>query len=192
MTDYCTTADLKLAGRLDIAGTEYDTALASIITAMSRWIDRFCKLPENGFAPAADATRYYGDDDVRSSVLRLDAPLASLTSVSNGLGVALTAAQYRLWPRNAEYANQIHLLSGAVWSFAIDGEIAVAGRWGMATAVPPTIKEACVMLSAWTFKRYQAGLADATANVDLGQLVYSEGIPKQVQFLLQGFRWTVI
>ena len=48
------------------------------------------------------------------------------------------------------------------------------------------------MLTAWTYKRYTVGLQDATANLDLGQLVYSEGVPKQVQMLLQGYRWTVL
>jgi hypothetical protein len=62
----------------------------------------------------------------------------------------------------------------------------------MATSTPPVVKEATAMLTAWTFKRYMAGLQDATASVELGQLMYAEGIPKQVQFLLQGYRWTVL
>lgn len=192
MTDYCALEDVKQTGRLDVAGDTYDVALRSIITAASRWIDRYCKLPVNGFAQSVSQTRYFDASSAHNEVLRLDAPLAAITSVTSGQGVALTSAQYRLWPRNAEYATQIHLLSGAQWSFSVDGEAVVVGKWGMATIVPPPVREACIMLTAWTFKRYQAGLADATASIDLGQLVYSEGVPKQVQYLLQGYRWIVI
>ena len=54
-----------------------------------------------------------------------------------------------------------------------------------ASVAPPNVMEAATMWSAYLVKRYQAALQDATANQDLGQLVYSEAIPKQVLALLR-------
>jgi hypothetical protein len=51
-----------------------------------------------------------------------------------------------------------------------------------------TVKEATVMLAAWLYKRYQAGLQDAANNVEIGQMMYSERMPKQVVALLAPFR----
>lgn len=192
MADYCAVVDLQAPGRLDITGTGYDSSLAELVTACSRWVDRYCKVPVNGFAQAATATRYYGQACVNGVRLHLDAPLLSVTTLVTGGGATLTSGQYRLQPRNGEYYSAIDLLSGVAWGWSIDGEIAVTGVWGMAATPPAPVKEATIMLAAWTFKRYLAGLQDATANLDLGQLLYSEGVPKQVQFLLSGYRWTVI
>jgi hypothetical protein len=192
MTDYCNLVDLQAPGRLDITGTGYDAVLGELVTASSRWIDRYCKVPVNGFAQSTAAVRYYGQAAVSGQRLHLDAPLLSVSALVTGGAATLTTGQYRLQPRNGEYYSAIELLSGVSWGWSIDGEIAVTGLWGMAATVPEPVREAAIMLTAWTYKRYAAGLQDATANLDLGQLLYSEGVPKQVQFLLQGYRWTVI
>ena len=192
MTDYCAIADVQMPGRLDIVGTNYDLTLSELVTACSRWVDRYCKVPENGFAQATAAIRYYGNGAVYANDLRLDAPLLSVTTLTNGNAAVLTSAQYRLLPRNADYFSRIGLLSGSGWQWAVDGEIAVTGLWGMATTPPAPVKEATIMLAAWLFKRYLAGLQDATANLDLGQLLYAKGMPEQVKTLLAGYRWTVL
>ena len=43
------------------------------------------------------------------------------------------------------------------------------------------------MFAGWMFKRYQAALSDATVNFDLGELTYSQAVPKQVIALLDPF-----
>ena len=50
------------------------------------------------------------------------------------------------------------------------------------------MKEATALFAAWLLKRYQAALQDATANFDLGQLTYSESVPKQVKALLTPYQ----
>lgn len=192
MADYCTTANIKGAGRLNITDSGYDTQLGEIITAASRWIDRFCAGDiVNAFAVGTDTTRYYSQDNLQGGTLFLDAPLLAVTSITNGDSAAVASNTYRLWPRNAPYYYQVRLLSTADgWAFDTDGEIAIVGKWGLALSgsTPEPIKEACAMLAAWMFKRYQAALADATANFDLGQLVYNEAMPKQVVALLEPYR----
>lgn len=175
-----------------MTGGNTNVALGELVTACSRWIDRYCKVPVNGFAQTATATRYYDDSRVFDGILMLDAPLLSVTTLVTGGGATLTSGQYRLQPRNAEYYSAIRLNSGVAWGWSLDGEIAVTGAWGMASSVPEPVREAAIMLTAWTYKRYTVGLQDVTANPDLGQLVYAKGMPEQVTTLLSGYRWTVI
>ncbi len=191
MTDYCAASDV--VNRLEITGSTYNTELAAIVTAASRAVDSYCRVPNNGFAQSADAVRYYGQADIATTeLLFLDAPIVSITSVVNGDGATLDASSYTLLPRNDAWYNQIKLKSSFAWRFATDGEIAITGKWGKATSVPADVKEATIMLAAWMFKRYQVGMQDATASPDLGQVTFAKGIPEQVRTLLQPWRWIVI
>ncbi len=184
--DYCAIEDVK--SRLNINSGDYDFQIAEFVTMCSRWVDEYCRLPADGFAAGNDSTRYFGLNDMqfasRLSVLRLDAPLLSVTTLTNGDGLVLAPAAYRLEPRNESHYWSIRLLSGYSWNFSIDGEIIVLGKWGYSLAVPSPVREATALFSAWILKRYQAALQDATANFDLGQLTYSESVPKQVKALL--------
>lgn len=188
MADYCTAAQVKAAGRLNISGSTYDTELTTLVTAASRWIDRHCNLPTDGFVASASATRYYSIDDVSGAALFLDAPLLTLATLANGNGATIDSANYWLEPRNTSPKWQVTLKSGYTWAFATDGWISVVGVWGFSTNVPLPVTEAAAMLAGWMFKRYQAALQDSTASIELGELVYSEAIPRQVLALLQPYR----
>lgn len=192
MTDYCTLADIQQAGRLNIVGDAYDAALASLVTACSRWIDAYCRVPENGFAATTVTTRYFGRGEVDGGTLLLDGPLLSVTTLTNGDGAVLGTDAYRLLPRNGAPKYGIELRSGYAWQWSIDGEIAVTGVWGAAATVPAPVQEACVMLVAWMFKRYQAGLQDVTASPEIGQALYAESMPKQVRAMLAPYRRVLI
>ena len=65
------------------------------------------------------------------------------------------------------------------------------GVWGLAASTPPPVKEAAIVFAGWMFKRYQAALSDATVNFDLGELTYSQAVPKQVIALLDPFQLRV-
>lgn len=188
MTDYCTLIDIQQSGRLDIVGTQYDAALGSLINVCSRWIDDYCRMPQDGFAATASGTHYFGRDEVDGNVLLLDEPLVSIATLVNGDGSTLDAAAYRLYPRNTSPKWGVELRSGYAWQWSLDGEIAVTGVWGASATVPAPVAEACRMLVAWMFKRYQAGLQDVTATPEIGQLIYAESIPKQVKALLAPYK----
>lgn len=187
--NYCTFDDVKQ--RLNITSNDYDFQIAEFVGACSRWVDERCKLPVDGFAVSAETTRYFSHNDLSIqssfSVLRLDAPLLSVTTLTNGNGAILPAQAYRLEPRNENHYWSIRLLSGYSWSFATDGEIEIVGMWGRSLVPPSPVKEATAIFSAWMLKRYQAALQDATANFDLGQITYSESVPKQVEALLKPY-----
>ena len=196
MADYCTPLDVQQKGRLDIAGDAYDATLAALIGACSRWIDAYCRVPENGFnaTATATATHYFGRSDIGTddNTLMLDAPLLSVARLANGDGAVLASDTYRLLPRNGLPKWGIALLSGYAWQWAVDGEIAVTGVWGAAATVPEPVREACIVLAAWMFKRYQAGLQDVTASPEIGQVIYAESVPKQVKALLAPYRRVLI
>lgn len=188
MADYGTPFDLKQEGRLNIVGDAYDAALILLLTACSRWIDAYCRVPENGFSATATSIHYFGPSDVKAGTLMLDEPLVSVSTLTNGDGAVLAGDAYRLVPRNTMPKWGIELRSGYGWQWSVDGEIAVTGVWGAAATVPEPVREACLALAAWMFKRYQAGLQDVTASPELGQAVYAESVPKQVKALLAPYK----
>lgn len=182
MTAYCTAADIRTA--LNITSTADDTRLTTLAGAVSTRLDRMYNLPDGGFAVSADSVRYYDEYSVCEGVLRLDMPCLSVTTLVDAASSTIPSNGYRLTPVNGERHWAIQLLSGYGWGWVTDGLITVTGKFGWSTAVPNDVHEAATMYAAWLYKRYQAALQDNTANQELGQLIYSEPIPKQVLALL--------
>lgn len=190
MADYCTLDDITSDGRLDIDASTYDSDLLAMITGISRRIDRHYGVVDDAFAQGNDATRYYTGEAIDGTRLVLDMPLISVTSIVNGDDNNSAVTAYRLYPRNGQWYSEIKLLSTAAdgWLIGTDGEIEVTGKWGFSATVPDEIREAAAYWAAWLLKRYQAALQDASANFELGQIVYSEGIPKPVISMLPTYR----
>ena len=187
MTAYCTANDIAQA--LNIAGTQDDGWLTTLADSASAWIDAHCAVPSGGFAVATDSTRSFDICALDDGVLRLDVPLVSLTSLTNGDGTAIDKTTVRLYPLNGPHYWCIRMLTtGPGWQWVTDGLYTVTGKWGWSTTPPTPVKEATVMLAAWMYKRYQAALQDAANNVEIGQMMYSERMPKQVVALLAPFR----
>lgn len=192
MADYCTIAQVKAPGRLNISNTTYDDELTSLCTAASRRIDRFCCHGlDSAFAAAGGVSRSFGREAVRGRFLHLDMPALAISAATNGEGSPLVINTLRLHPVNGRYFRRIEMLStGVGWSFSDDGLVTITGTWGLAAtgSTPAPITEAAAMLAGWLFKRYQMALADATANADLGAVIYGESMPKQVVDLLKPYR----
>lgn len=189
MTAYCSVGDVT--ERLNINNGDDDPFITSLISACSELVDRHCMWPAGFFAVSANSTRYYDAEAVQDGVLKLGVPLADPTiTVLNGDTVAVTSGMYRLHPRNVSPKWEIHLLSSYSWIFNTDGEISVTGKFGysLSDAIPAGIIEATAEYAAWMLKRYQGALQDATANFDLGQLVYSKPMPVQVVAKLASYR----
>lgn len=195
MASYCTVDDIKGKGRLDIDSTQYDADLDAMLVGISRRIDRYYGVVDNAFYQTATATRSYEADAVYGRTLVLDMPIITVSSIVNGDAIAVPADDYRLWPRNGRWYNEIRLRENATaisaWGFITDGEIAVTGKWGFALAVPDEIREAATYWASWLLKRYHAALQDASANIDLGRITYSEAMPKTVVNMLPGYRMMV-
>lgn len=188
MTAYCSVEDVTAAGRLDIKSDGSDVSLSMIIDAASELVDKFCRVPTGGFCVTQDETKYYDMCDLRGNKLILDTPFISVTSLTDGSGRTFQVGNYRLWPWNFTPKREIHLLSSYAWSWTTDGRITVVGKFGYSETVPPAIREATAVYSAWMFKRWQAALQDATANAELGQVIYGSDMPKQVKSILVFYR----
>jgi len=122
---------------LGITGTGDDTLLAELIVTAQKIIDG---KTDRTFEATADSTRYFTVGvDTRGSYLYLDGDLASVTSVTNGDGTTVTAAQYTTEPKNGTPIHVIKLLrsSGVIWLYDNNGDpedaIAVTGRWAYCT-----------------------------------------------------------
>lgn len=187
MADYCTVAELKSSARLDFESTDAarDATLGEMVTAASRWIDAETWGIVDAFKATATTTLYYGRGAVEGQVLTLSQPILSVSSLTNGDGTVLSSGQYRLHPRNETPYWQIRLMSTAGWAFSADGEIEVAGVVGYSATVPDQVREACLMLSGWIFKRWERALADAEASPELGEIIYGASFPKAVRELLR-------
>ena len=62
--------------------------------------------------------------------------------------------------------------------------VQVTAKWGYASSVPADIKTACIMQAARWYKRLQSAMADATASVDLGQLLYMQQLDPDIAGIL--------
>lgn len=183
---YCTEADVT--GALDIQSSADTALLARLCAVASGWIDAHCGVPDGGFAVTTASARYYEVHALRGGMLVLDAPLLSLTSITNADGTTITPSNCRLYPFGQARAWAIRLLNGRTWAIVDDGLYTVTGAWGWSVVAPAPVREAAIMLAGWLFKRYQAALQDNAASPELGQLVYGESIPRQVMALLAPYR----
>lgn len=195
---YCGLDDVKRAGRLNIddLGDYVDVDINQMIGAASRLIDKYCNVPDDGFCVTADTTHYYTSESLRpwrgdgyygngtGSRLFFDMPCISITTLTDAGGQTFSPSQYRLGPYNYNPKRWVELLSMVTWSWNTDGRIRVIGKFGYATATPDAIREACATYAAWMYKRWQAALQDATANAELGQIIYGNEMPKQVKAIL--------
>ena len=155
-----------------------DTLIEDIITAASRWIDH--QTGRTWFA-ATETRKYIVGKDTEDSILYLDKPLLTVTTLTNGDSSVLTAGtEYQLEPVNATGYTTVRLLSsgGKSWTYSTDvhaDTVSIAGTWGTASSATANIKEACLLLVGRLWKRKDAvfGVAGTT---DLGTITMR--IPK--------------
>lgn len=170
--------------------TQDDDLLTRLLGAAEDWIaDR-----TNQQLEPIMATRAYSEWSGRvcGAVLHLDADLVSVTTLTNGNGQVIPAEGYWLEPRNAPPYSAIRLKTSQVWQFDVDGEILVAGRWGL-PSVPPRLIQACVRLTAFLYRQ-----KDSTSDADRplitadGTVVLPSALPKDIIAYIDSLRtWSL-
>lgn len=136
-------------------------------------------------------TRYFQESDTDGNELPLYGnDLLTITRLTNGDGVEIAAADYRLFPRNSNPKWLIRLDESKSWSFSTgDSEISVAGTWGWSATAPADIQHACVRLSAFLYRQ-----KDTSADIDRpmvtgdGVTIMPSGLPSDVQKLLDRYK----
>lgn len=69
--------------------------------------------------------------------------------------------------------------------------VQVTAKWGYSAAVPPEIEQACIIQVARWYRRGQSSFADAIANDQFGQLMFTKPLDPDVKSLLMDGRYVV-
>lgn len=161
-----------------------DVLIESLITGVSRYIDNATR---RRFY-ASTETHYF--DTPTGRELWLDDDLLSVTTLTNGDGVIIPAAEYKLRPysRTPYYQIALKASSDYSWESEEDGDgegvISLAGSWGYAATVPADIKEACLMI-ARNIYRGRTGEAAGNATVTgAGVVITPRDVPPMAQDIL--------
>lgn len=131
-----------------------DADLERAIEAASRMIDNTTR---RRFYSSTET--HYFDVPPDSRTLWLDDDLISVTTLTNGDTVVITATNYNLYPLNLtpKYCLKLKESSGYSWSGSTAGDtegvITIAGAWGFAATAPTAIKQACLIQAARLWKR---------------------------------------
>lgn len=160
-TDYCTLTEVREFGKFADDDTQNDDLLENLIVRVSALINI---KTGRAFAPDADATHYFTQDDIadcdydggiKIGDLMLDDTLLSVTTLTNGNGATIAGTEYFLMPRSYERKSYIRIKEASVvaWEFDTDGAIAVAGRWGYSATVPQDVKHAAIEMTLYCFHR---------------------------------------
>lgn len=169
-----------------------DALLEGFIVKAQATIDRHCG---QSFEAADDSTRTFyassidGGGAIDGRDLILDAPLASLTSVTNGDGEVVSASDTLLLPPNGtpKYAIRLKVSSGLFWTYADDVEsdvISVVGKWAFSEEAPADIVHAATRLAAWYYRQRDNAM-DLDRTVIVGDTTLLPGrIPADVLTLL--------
>jgi len=188
---YTTAALLKTY--LGVSGSGDDTLLTALIARAQSAIDHYTG---RTFEASGDTTRKFTVGvDTDGNMLYFDEDCAAITTVTtnadNGSGgTTIAAAYYVTYPRNRTPYYAIEILNTYSWEYTTDAEngITVAGKWAFSTSAPDDIVHATIRLAAYFYRQKDAGVFDTTAIPDAGIIQIPQGIPRDVQLILNPYR----
>lgn len=179
---------------LDITEPDDDALLDSLIDYAQKAIDGYTG---RSFEASADSTRYFTVGvDTEGRMLYLDEDLAEITSIITDAyadsPTTLTTADYITHPRNRTPYHAIEILgsSSYSWTYSDDPQtgVTVTGKWAWSTTAPADVVHACNRLVAYYYRQKDAGVFDTTAIPDAGIIQIPQGIPRDVQLILNPYR----
>ncbi len=164
-----------------------DNLLSDLLTRAAGVIDAYT----GRHFEAETATKYFNSDDTYGQELNLYGyDLLTVTKLTNGDGVEIASANYRLFPRNDNPKWIIRLDEDYSWEFDdSDSEISVAGTWGYSAAAPADIQHACVRLTAFLYRQ-----KDTSADIDRplitgdGVTIMPSSLPSDVTRILDRYK----
>lgn len=192
---YASTTRLKRY--LGVTETTDDALLDEILEAAQAMIDRYCG---QSFEASGDSTRNFSAASVEDGGavdgrdLILDAPLCQITSVTNGNGIAVNAANYVKLPISGApwYVLRLKSSSGLWWTYDDDIEsdlIAVVGRWAYSVTAPNDIAQTTARLAAYLYRqRTNASDLDRPVAIGSNAMRLPTDLPRDIQKLLESYR----
>lgn len=192
---YCTVAELK--GRLWPVGSTADevedTLFDQVITAVSRWIDRYCG--RRFYTTASDETRYFTAADAYELLAGDVVSVTTLQTDEDGDRTyerTWTTGDYDLLPENAAVDDDepYSILATTpdgnyVFPVGMRKGVKVVGKWGFAS-VPAAVKEACLIQCERIYKRKDAPFG-VVGSADLGTMRLVQQMDPDVKALLSGY-----
>jgi hypothetical protein len=168
----------QLTGGIAAANTSAETAFkAQCLTSAQQFIESWT----GRRFEAVTATRYYDARAISYSdpqKLFLDDDLLTVTTLTNGDGVALSGSDYFLEPYNAAPYHAIRAKLGKSWAFVTDGRISVAGTWGYMTTANYDVKRVTMRL-AWLEQQRRFATGEVTV-IDGGAFTYQANVPQDL------------
>ena len=175
---YCDLVEIKARLGIDNSNAKDDTILEAEVEAASRFFDNET---QRTFY-ARTETHYF--DIPKGRELRLDDDLLSVTTLTNGNGVAIASTEYTVVPRNKPpyYAIKLKEGSSVGWELDSDGNsegvIALAGTWGRTSTAPANVKESCIQIASAAYKRrFGENLGAVTTITAAGITITPQDIP---------------
>ena len=190
---YATLDEVKSAAR--ITDSVDDSLLETCIESTSRLIDGYC---ERRFFTAGTETRYFVAetqyvcqvDDLAGTALTLQ----TSSGLDGNYDTTWTTTDYQIEPLNRQSSGLVfpvtrfRAIGDYIFPTDYVGETAikVTGVFGFATAVPTSVKQACIIMSLRQYKRYDSPLGISGFG-DLGAVRVGRFDP-DMQMLLAPFR----
>lgn len=172
---YITLAEYKQYADITSTDATDDATLTQLIASACAMIDT---LTGRTFTLRTE-TRKYNVPSGRT--LWLDDDLYSVTSITNGDGVAVSSADYVLWPANVLPAYAINMIGDVYWtgsSTTDEQVITVVGAWGYSASPPADIKLAVLEIVRAAAGRRSGQGQEGVARVTAGGVVIApQGIP---------------
>lgn len=190
---YCTLDELK--DRLGVDDNADDAALASVVNAVSRWIDQ--DRNRRFYTTTNDETRYFTAKNSDRVVIDDLISLTTLKTDFDGDGTyetTWTATDYRLGPANLTPKLEIsRRVYGSYYFPIFDDGVQVVGKFGYVSTTPAAIKEACLLVAMRVFGRKDM-LYGVSGSADLGtlQAIANLGSDGEVKALLNSVPRRVI
>ena len=189
---YATLDEYKGFGDVDSTDANDDAAIEKIIEGVSRYMD--LKTQRRFYAKTE--TRNYDRPSGRE--LELDDDLLTITTLSNGDGVAIASSDYNLIPKNDPPYRAIRLTETSTinWTLDSDGNsefvIDVAGTWGYMTPHTDDIREACMMISqSFVKRRFGKNVSGQVRITAAGVVITPEDIPSAAADIINIYKkWT--
>jgi hypothetical protein len=185
---YCTLAQVKTYLGSEIVTD--DALLEDMIDYAQAVID---DTTQKTYEAATDTTRYFDAvKDVIGTTLYFDTPIVSITSITNGDGVAVAAASYVTTPLNDTpyWGVKIKSDQSIYWTYndARENAITVVGKWAYSLTAPNAIKHACIRLAAFLYRqRDSSSDFDRPVVVEGAMTILPGDLPRDVLRLLAPF-----
>lgn len=202
MADYCSSTDIKLdmPDSQLYSSSDYDDTLAAMITQASRLIDREVGRWANYFYATTDETRYFDGSGEREQWID---ECCELTSVAVSESGETCSTGYTTWTLDTDYYVYPYNYSGlgqpiqrldVDWNgskvnwYGYRKAVKVTGAFGWSLTPPDDIKRACIIQATRWMMRAKQGWQDASAAVELGQMLYTQQLDPDVARLLAPYK----